>query len=72
MEREIPILYKRKEECCGCAACFAICIKKAISMHSDEKGFDYPVIDDSKCVKCYQCIKVCPIKKAKMENTDSD
>ena len=30
MEREIPVLYKRKEECCGCTACYAICPKEAM------------------------------------------
>ena len=63
MEREIPVIYKRKEECCGCTACYAICPKEAISMVEDEEGFEYPQIDESKCVRCYQCIKVCPIKE---------
>ena len=62
MEKELPVLYKRKEECCGCTACYAICPKEAISMVEDEEGFEYPQIDESKCVRCYQCIKVCPIK----------
>lgn len=65
MERKLPVLYNRKEECCGCSACLAICPKDAISMIEDEEGFEYPQIDESKCVRCYQCIKVCPIKKVK-------
>ena len=63
--KSIPILYKSKEECCGCTACYAICAKEAISMVEDEEGFEYPQIDKSKCVYCYQCIKVCPIKAAR-------
>lgn len=59
---EIPILFKRKEECFGCTACYAICPINAISMIQDEEGFFYPTINISKCIKCYQCIKVCPIK----------
>lgn len=34
-------------------------------MVEDEEGFEYPQIDEGKCVRCYQCIKVCPIKAAK-------
>lgn len=63
--KEIPILYYKKEECCGCTACYAVCPKKAISMIEDEEGFEYPQIDEHKCVRCYQCIRVCPIKAAK-------
>lgn len=61
-KKEIPILYNRKEECCGCTACYAVCPKEAILMVQDEEGFVYPVIDENKCIKCYQCIKVCPFK----------
>lgn len=35
VEKEVPVLYKRKEECCGCTACYAICPKEAISMVED-------------------------------------
>ena len=42
--KEVPILYSRKEECCGCTACYAICPKEAISMVEDEEGFEYPQI----------------------------
>ena len=59
---EIPVLFNKKEECCGCTACFAVCPKSAITMEPDEEGFDYPTIDVANCVRCYQCIKVCPFK----------
>ncbi|MDD7556877.1 4Fe-4S dicluster domain-containing protein [Ruminococcus sp.] len=65
--KEIPVLYERKEECCGCTACYAICSTSAISMISDKEGFDYPQVDEEKCIRCYQCLKVCPIKAAKNE-----
>lgn len=65
--QEIPILFKRKEECCGCTACFAVCPKEAIRMTVDEEGFEYPLIDEKKCICCRRCIAVCPIK---IENND--
>lgn len=61
------VLFKNKNECCGCTACFAICPKSAISMLPDEEGFVYPLIDKRKCIGCYQCIKVCPIRKRNSE-----
>lgn len=60
--KKIPVLYERKEECCGCTACFAICPKEAIKMVANKEGFDYPEIDADKCIRCYKCIKVCPLK----------
>jgi len=65
--KPIPVLFTRKEDCCGCTACYAICPKGAITMLPDEEGFDYPQIDAEKCVRCYMCLKVCPIKAAKEE-----
>ena len=62
-EKEIRILYKRKEECCGCTDCYATCPKEAISMVMDEEGFEYPRIDSDKCIKCYKCLMVCPFKE---------
>lgn len=66
--KPIPVLWERKEDCCGCTACYAICPKLAISMVEDEEGFEYPQIKEEKCVKCGMCLKVCPIKAAKKQN----
>lgn len=63
MKREMPILFNKKEDCCGCTACYAICPNSAIQMIEDEEGFLYPSINNSICIGCGQCIKVCPIKK---------
>ena len=35
--KPIPVLYERKEDCCGCTACYAICPKSAIEMKEDER-----------------------------------
>lgn len=60
--KKLPILYDRKAECCGCTACYAICPTEAISMVEDEEGFAYPQIVEDKCIYCYQCVTVCPLK----------
>ncbi len=59
----VPKLFVYKEDCCGCTACYAICLKNAIQMKEDEEGFLYPEIYEESCVGCGMCIKVCPIKK---------
>lgn len=64
VENPVPVLYEKKEDCCGCTACYAICPKSAIAMIEDEEGFLYPSIDAKSCIRCQQCIKVCPIKEA--------
>lgn len=61
---DVPVLFERKEQCCGCTACLAICPVNAIAMQSDEEGFLYPKIEVLKCIKCKRCINVCPFKKS--------
>lgn len=63
-EEKRTCFIRKKEECCGCTACYAICPKEAISMIEDEEGFEYPYICEEKCICCYKCMKVCPIKNA--------
>lgn len=58
--KDIPTLFNRKEECSGCAACYSVCPKNAISMIADSEGFEYPFIDGKQCICCYSCVRVCP------------
>ncbi len=60
--KSIPEIYKNKENCCGCTACYSICPVGAISMKPDSEGFLYPSIDERKCIKCYKCLSVCSFK----------
>lgn len=50
---------KNPADCCGCTACVSICTHGAITMSPDALGFLYPVVDDSKCIDCGLCEKVC-------------
>lgn len=59
------ILYERKEHCCGCGACMAICTQSAIRMIEDCEGFEYPSIDFNLCLNCGMCLTVCPIRDKK-------
>ena len=46
-------------DCCGCTACASICNHDAITMEPDALGFLYPKVNESKCVECGLCEKVC-------------
>ncbi|WP_036609255.1 Coenzyme F420 hydrogenase/dehydrogenase, beta subunit C-terminal domain [Oribacterium sp. P6A1] len=52
---------KNKKDCCGCCMCAGACPKECIKMLTDDEGFVYPHIDDSACVNCHLCEKVCPV-----------
>ncbi len=60
--KDVPVLFRDKEECCGCTACYAVCPRNAIKMEKDEEGFEYPRIIKQKCVSCHLCLSVCPLK----------
>ncbi len=53
--------FKDKQRCCGCSSCKQLCPKHCIEMVYDSEGFFYPVVDNTKCIKCGICIKNCPL-----------
>lgn len=61
-DKKLPVLYDKKEQCCGCGACYAVCPVSAIEMKEDEEGFLYPAVYSDKCIGCYKCMKVCVFK----------
>ena len=38
--------------CVGCGACISICPVNAITMETNNCGFEYPYVDHLKCIKC--------------------
>lgn len=48
-----------KEQCCGCGACVQRCPKHCITMREDGEGFLYPHVDETDCIGCQLCEKVC-------------
>ena len=65
------ILFTDKKDCCGCTACAESCPRGAITMTPDpEKGFLYPVIDQTACIGCGICKRVCPMHRADHCKTD--
>lgn len=51
-------------KCCGCSACASACPKQCIAMTPDADGFQRPVIDQSVCIDCGLCQRVCPAIEA--------
>ena len=49
------------EKCCACRACVQVCHKKAIDVVNDIYGYETIRIDESLCVDCGACKKVCPM-----------
>ena len=50
-----------EEFCTGCTACVHSCPVHAITIKTDKKGFLRPVIDDSRCIQCGKCNRVCVV-----------
>ena len=53
------IYITEKKDCCGCSACVSVCPKQCITMREDKEGFLYPYVENTKCVNCGLCEKVC-------------
>jgi acetyltransferase-like isoleucine patch superfamily enzyme/coenzyme F420-reducing hydrogenase beta subunit len=49
------------EKCSGCGVCVSVCPVNAITMQSDNEGFNYPFINQDCCISCNTCISHCPV-----------
>lgn len=59
----IPVLFQNEIDCCGCKACANACTRNAISFHTNDYGFEYPIINGEKCIGCNKCVKTCDFQK---------
>lgn len=66
------IVIEGSEKCCGCTACFSVCPKRCITMSADREGFLYPKVDESLCIDCEQCVKVCPFHNPSESSMPTD
>lgn len=48
-------------KCCACKTCEQICSVNAISFKRDTDGYEQVCVDESLCIECGICEKVCPI-----------
>lgn len=54
------LVSRNVKDCCGCKACRDICPNQCITMLEDKNGFEYPEIDQERCIHCHLCEKACP------------
>lgn len=50
----------KREQCTGCMACYNICPKSCITMAEGKLGQIQPDVNESICIDCGLCKKVCP------------
>ena len=48
--------------CKGCFLCVGVCPVKALSPSGKlgEKGYETVQVDESKCIQCGSCYRICP------------
>lgn len=61
---EIIMMICEKEYCTGCGMCVSVCPKGCIKLEV-QKGFYFPVIDQTICINCKICQNRCPQNNAK-------
>ena len=54
-------IFDIKDRCTGCGACASICPKSALTIDYNDEGFYYPHLNQSLCIDCKSCEKVCHV-----------
>ena len=68
----MKINYGDGSQCCGCSACASACPVSAIKMTEDANGFLSPRIDESICIECGKCAKICDFNRQHQEQPNSE
>ena len=55
------VINDKMEQCYNCEACVQKCPVHAIRMEDDGRGFRKPQIDETACIDCSLCARVCPL-----------
>jgi coenzyme F420-reducing hydrogenase beta subunit len=61
--RSAHMVWNEKRKCCGCGVCVDACPANALELRPDESGVFYPCVDNTKCINCGKCQRVCSFKK---------
>lgn len=62
-------LWASPDRCCGCGACAARCPRGAIRLREGADGFVFPEVNESLCVDCGLCKRVCGLQNARALQT---
>lgn len=62
----------KRELCTGCTACVAACPKNCLRMKQDKEGFFYPVADETACINCDRCNRVCPAQNVRHPGPETE
>lgn len=50
-----------RDKCSGCFACMNVCPRQAIEKQIDSLGRPMPKVNETQCIECGLCKKVCPV-----------